>query len=85
MVEIGCIDIATEISLLSSHNAYPCEGHFQTVLHVMGYISIKYNSWLAMDPNYPLINEDNFKSHDWTYFYGYVQEAIPVNAPAPHG
>ena len=38
-----------------------------------------------MDTNYPPINEANFKSHDWTSFYGDVQEDIPVNAPAPHG
>ena len=38
-----------------------------------------------MDPNYSLINEDNFKYHDWTHSYGDVQEAIPVNNPAPHG
>ena len=36
-----------------------------------------------MDPNYPLINEDNFKSHEWTAFYGDVQEDIPVDDPAP--
>ena len=28
MVEIGQIDIVTEVSIMSSHNAYPCEGHF---------------------------------------------------------
>ena len=38
-----------------------------------------------MDLNYPPINEDNFKFHDWTPFYGDVQEAIPVKAPAPRG
>ena len=38
-----------------------------------------------MDPNYPPINEDSFKSHNWTAFYGDVQEATPVNAPAPRG
>ena len=35
-----------------------------------------------MYPNYPPINEDNFKSHDWTDFSGHVQEAIPINTPA---
>jgi hypothetical protein len=31
MVELGHIDIATEVSLLSSCLAYPCKGHLETV------------------------------------------------------
>ena len=83
MAEIGRIDIATEVSLLSSHNAYSREGHFETVLHVTGYIKIKHNYRLAMDPNYPPINNDNFESQDWTALYGDFQEATPINDPAP--
>ena len=73
MVEIGHIDIATEISRLSSHNAYPHEGHFEFLLHVMGYLKIKHNSRLDIDLNYPTINEDSFISHYWTSFHGDVQ------------
>ena len=29
MIELGCVDIATEVSMLSSHNAYPREGMFE--------------------------------------------------------
>ena len=85
MVEIGRIEIATEVSILSSHKAYPREGHFETVLHVMGYLKLKHNPRIAMDPNYPPINNDNIKSKDWTAFYGDVQESIPINNPAPRG
>ena len=56
MVEIIRIDIATEVSMMSSHNAYPREGHFETVLHMMGYLKGRNNSRLAMDPNYPTVN-----------------------------
>ena len=38
MVELGWIDIATEVSLLSSHLAYPREGHFEEALHIMAYL-----------------------------------------------
>jgi hypothetical protein len=38
MVELGCIDIATEVSMLSSYLACPCEGHLENALHVMGYL-----------------------------------------------
>ena len=53
MVEIGRIGIVTEFSMMSSHNAYPCEGHFETVFHMMGYLKGQHNSRLAMDPDYP--------------------------------
>jgi hypothetical protein len=35
MVELGRIDIATEVSMLSSYLACPCEGHLENALHVM--------------------------------------------------
>ncbi len=38
MVELGCIDIATEVSMLSSYLACPHEGHLENALHVMGYL-----------------------------------------------
>jgi hypothetical protein len=44
MVELGYIDIATEVSMLSSHLAYPREGHLENALHVMGYLQLKHNS-----------------------------------------
>ncbi len=44
MVELGRIDIATEVSLLSSHLAYPCKGHLETAIHIMSYLSQKHNT-----------------------------------------
>jgi hypothetical protein len=44
MVELGSIDIATEVSMLSSYLARPCKGHLENALHVMGYLQLKYNS-----------------------------------------
>ncbi len=38
MVELGSVDIATEVSMLSSYLACPCEGHLENALHVMGYL-----------------------------------------------
>jgi hypothetical protein len=53
MVELGRVDIATEISLLSSHLAYPREGHLDAAPHVMGYLKQKHNSQLIFYPTYP--------------------------------
>jgi hypothetical protein len=38
MVELGCINVATEVSMLSSYLACPCKGHLEDALHVMGYL-----------------------------------------------
>ena len=85
MVELGRIDIATEVSMLSSHLAYPREGHLEAALHVMSYLKTKHNSRLVFNPSYPNINEDDFKTCDWKEFYGGVKEAIPHNAPKALG
>ncbi len=83
MCEIGRIDIATEVSLLCLHLAYPREGHLDAALHVMGYLWLKYNSRLIFDPIYPLIDGTTFQHHNWEEFYGDVQEAISMNALPP--
>ncbi len=85
MCKIGRIDIATEVSLLSLHLAYPREGHLDTAHHVMGYLRLKYNCCFIFDPTYPHIDDSTFQHHDWEEFYGDVQEAIPTNALPPLG
>ena len=56
MVEIGRVDIATKIPLLSSYLAYPRIGHLLAALHVMAYLKLKHNTRLIFDPTYPTIN-----------------------------
>jgi hypothetical protein len=85
MCKIGCIDIATEVSLLSSHLAYLREGHLDAAFHVMGYLRLKYNSQFIFEPTYPHIDDSTFQHHDWEEFYGDVQEAILTNALPPLG
>jgi hypothetical protein len=85
MVELGCIDIATEVSLLLSYLAYPCKGHLETTLHIMSYLSQKHNTRLIFDPTYPKIGMGQFPQYNWTKFYGNVEEAIPVDMPKPLG
>jgi hypothetical protein len=85
MVELSCIDIATEVSLLSSHLAYPCKGDLETALHIMSYLSQKHNKRLIFNPTYPKIDMGQFPQYNWTKFYGNVEEAIPVDMPEPLG
>jgi hypothetical protein len=83
MVELGPIDIAIEVSLLSSHLAYPHEGHLETALHMMAYLQQQHNARLVFDLTYPKINMDSFPQFGWTKFYGSVEKAIPVTCLSP--
>ena len=85
MVELGRIDIATEVSLLSSHLAYPREGHLETALHIMSYLRQKHNTRLIFDPTHPKIDMGMFPQSNWTKFYGNIEEAIPADMPEPLG
>jgi hypothetical protein len=73
MVELGHVDIATEISLLSCHLAYPRVEHLEVALHVMGYLKQKHNSQLVFDLAHPTIDMDSFPKYDWTEIYGDVK------------
>ncbi len=83
MVEIGRVDIATEVSLLPSFLAYPRFGQLLAVLHVMAYLKLKHNSRLIFDPTYPDIDLTMFPKRYWDEFYGDVSKAIPDNMPSP--
>ena len=85
MVEISRIDIITEVSMMSSHMAMPREGHLEAVLHIFGFLKVKYNSRMCFDPTVPNCDERAFMNCNWKQFYGEVEEAIPSNAPKPRG
>ena len=69
IVELGRIDIATEVSLLGSHVALPRKGHLQTVFHIYACLKKRHNSQLALDSSYPEIDMRVFHHADWTDFY----------------
>ena len=86
MVEIGRVDISTEVSILSSYLAYPRVGHLEAVIHIMGFLSAKHNSRIFFNPTYPAINYDTFNDGgEWKAFYGDISEAIPPDAPEARG
>jgi Reverse transcriptase (RNA-dependent DNA polymerase) len=84
-VELGRVDIITEVSMLASHLALPREGHLEAAFHIFAYLEKKHNSRLVFDPTYPTIDKSKFKEVEWKAFYGDAKEAIPLNAPPPRG
>ena len=85
MVEIGRIDIATEISLLSLHLVMPREGHLEVASHVMICLHLKHNSRLVFDPTYLTLDVCDFDQYYLTNRYGDVKEDVTYNAPEPLG
>lgn len=84
-IELGRIDIAMEVSMLSTHLALPREGHLQQVHHMFGYLKAKPKKTLAFDPTHPDIDEGRFQKCDWHDFYRGAAESIPGDAPEPRG
>ena len=71
--------------MLSSQFEMPREGHLSTVFHIFGYLEGKHNTTLVFDPTYPTINQEQFNTVDWGYFYSGSKEAIPLDIPEPRG
>ena len=85
MVELGRIDMITEVSLLASHIALPREGHLEAVFHIFAYLKNKHNARMVFDPTYRNIDQSKFIRCDWKEFYGNIKELIPPDAPVPLG
>jgi hypothetical protein len=75
-VELGRVDIITEVSTLLSHLALPHEGHLEALLHLFAYLDKKHNARIIFDPLYPTINMTVFKECDWKHFYGNVHKTF---------
>jgi hypothetical protein len=84
-VELGRIDIITEVSMLSTYLCLSREGHLDAVFHVFAYIALHHNSRVVFDPTYPSVDMGAFIKTGWKSMYGYVKEMIPPDAPAPRG
>ena len=68
--------------MVSSHNDYNCEGHFEAYLYIMSYFKGRHNSQISLYPSYPTIDDEKFKDSEWTDFYDGIKEEIPPNTPA---
>ena len=83
MVELGRIDMITEVNMMASCLAMPREGHLENVFHIFVYLKIKHDSRLVFDPTYPEIDMSSLKEYAWIHFYTEAKEANPDNASSP--
>ena len=84
IVELGRIDIITEVSMMSSHMAAPRVGHLERVFQMYSCLANKHNARLVFDPSYPDIKMSAFvEGQEWEKFCGDVREEVPPNRPEP--
>jgi hypothetical protein len=84
-VELGRIDIITEVSMVSTHLCLPREGHLEAVFHVFAYLWIHHNTRVLFDPTYPSVDMGTFIETEWKSMYGDATENIPSDAPVYRG
>jgi hypothetical protein len=88
IVEIGRIDIAYEVSILSRYLAQPRTGHLVQALHIFKYLEIHHENEIAFDPAYhdvedPALTEERIST--MKKMYPDAIEELPPNAPPPRG
>jgi hypothetical protein len=84
-VELGHIDIITEVSILATYICLPREGHLEAIFHVSVYLGLYHNSRVVFYPTYPVVDMGTFIKTDWKSMYGDVKEMIPSDSPVPCG
>ena len=91
-IEIGRLDIQTEVSVLSQHQCVPREGHLDAVYRIFWYLKCQIKKGIygriVFDPCEPHIDENTMSPTapgQWDDFYPDAEEAIPPNMPPPRG
>ena len=82
MVELGRVEICTEVSMTLSHLTLPQKGHLEAVFHIFAYLKKHHNSEMVFDPSEPEIDMADFPHEDWSLsMYGDVKEDMPPTCP----
>ena len=87
-IEIGRVDIHTKVSLLSSYQAAPSEGHLEQLLRIVAFLKRKPKLTLYFDPKEARLDENMFNGNECTQFldhYRDAKEELPDRVPKPRG
>jgi hypothetical protein len=84
-IELGQIDIASPVALLSSFLDLPTRGHLEAVYHVFAYLKLHAQSKIVFDNANIDWDNGKFTDADWADFYPDAAEDLPPNAPEPRG
>jgi hypothetical protein len=84
-VELGRIDVYTEVSLLSQHLVLRHVGHLEAVYHVFAYLNKHEKCSFIFDPTDPVPITPTMAKPDWSSFYENLEEELPPQMPKPLG
>ena len=87
-IEIGRVDIHTEVAILSAYQASPRKGHLEQVIHIFAYLKKKPKLTLYFDPQEPIIDNTAFQgssAKEFREIYRDASEELPTNMPKPRG
>jgi hypothetical protein len=84
-VELGRLDIYTEVALLSQHLALPRVGHLEVVYHIFAYFNKHDKSRIIFDPTDPMPVIPTTAKPDWSLFYQDLEEDLAPKMPEPLG
>ena len=87
ILTLGRFDIAYALSTMSRYNMAPREGHLEAVKRILGYLLMKPDGKIVIDPGMPEIRKKMVMSrgHSWEEFYPDAVEDIPDDMPKPKG
>jgi len=82
-VELGRVDICTEVSMMAAHCAMPRKGHLDVVWHMFAYLKRHDKSKMVFDSRSPtfLVKTNELPRPDWLDFYKDVKEQVPHDSP----
>ena len=84
-VELGRLDIYTEVALLSQHLALPRVGHLEATLHIFVYLMKHEKSRIIFDSTDQEPADPTYHRPDWSAFYEVLEEELPPKMPEPLG
>ena len=88
-IEIGRVDIHTEVAMLSAYQASPRRGHLEQVIHIYAYLRKYEKLTLYFDPQIPILTDivefDGNTKEAFKDQYRNAIEEIPTNMPKPRG
>ena len=85
-VEIGRVDILTELSMLSTYQASPREGHLEEIYHIFAFLKKNQKLTLYFDPQEPMVDLTWFTGDDRDVFldqYCDAEEQLPDDHLCP--
>ena len=82
MVDLGQVDICTEVSMMSLHLELPQKGRLEAIFHMFVYLKKHHNSEMVFDPSEPEIDMADLPHEDWNLsIYGDVGGMPSLTSP----